>query len=129
MTMQMTETEATSALIRHFDEVAFNAHDVDAIMADMTDDTVFECLGPAEVSGRWEGQEAVRAVFEAILGEFPNSHFETDDIVAAGNRCAYAWTMTWTQADGSTGTAHGVDLYTVRDGKIAYKKTYLPPFE
>ena len=43
MTIQMTETEATLALIRHFDEVALNAHDLDATMADMTDDTVFEC--------------------------------------------------------------------------------------
>lgn len=71
MTMQVTQAEATMALIRHFDEVAFNAHDLDAIMGDMTEDTVFECLGPAAFSGRWEGQTAVRAVFEAILGEFP----------------------------------------------------------
>ena len=70
----------------------------------------------------------MRAVFEAILGEFPNCHFETDDIFAADYRCSYSWTMTWTQADGSTGVARGTDQYTVRDGKIAYKKTYLPPF-
>ncbi len=129
MTMQMTETETTLALIRHFDEVAFNAHDVDAIMTDMTDDTVFECIGPAGISGRWEGQEAVRAVWVEILAEFPECHFETDDIFACGNRCSYSWTMSWTKADGSKGSAPGTDQYTVRDGKIAYKKTYLPPFE
>ncbi len=128
MAVQMTETEATLALIRHFDEVAFNAHDLDAIMGDMTDDTVFELVGPPELSGRWEGQEAVRAVFAAVFEGFPEAHFHTDDMFAGGNRCSYSWTMTWTKADGSKGSAPGTDQYTVRNGKIAYKKTYIPPF-
>jgi ketosteroid isomerase-like protein len=127
MTMQVTQTEATLALIRHFNEGGFNTHDLDAVMGDMTEDTVFEVLGPAAFSGRWEGQAAVRAVFEAILGEFPAAHFETEDIFACEDRCSYSWIMSWANADGSTGAARGNDQYTVRGGKIAYKKTYLPP--
>jgi ketosteroid isomerase-like protein len=129
MTTQMTETEATLDLIHRFDGVGFNTHDVDAIMADMTEDAVFECFGPAEYRGRWEGQDAVRAVWEGLFAAVPDCHFETDDIFAAGNRCSYSWTMTWTNPDGSQGSAKGSDVYTVRDGKVAIKTSYIPPME
>jgi ketosteroid isomerase-like protein len=118
-----TETDATLALVRRFGE-SWNRHDVEAIMADMTDDAVYENLGPPESSGCWEGQAAVRAEVEAIFDQFPDCRFDTDDIFAAGNRCSYSWTLHWTEADGSEGAAQGTDVYTVRDGKIAYKKTY-----
>jgi hypothetical protein len=41
---------------------AFGSGDVDAIMARMTDDCVFESTGPAPDGQRHDGQEAVRAV-------------------------------------------------------------------
>ena len=32
--------------------------------------------------------------------------------------------MRWTEADGSEGISHGTDVFTVHDGKVAYKRTY-----
>ena len=127
MDIEMKETETTIALIRHFDEIAFNAHDVDAMMADMTEDAVCETIG-GPYAGRGEGQAAGRALWEALFAAFPDGRLETDDMFACGNRCSYSWTLRWTKDDGTVGEIHGTDIYTVRDGKIAYKKTYLPPF-
>ena len=44
-----TITEATLALITRF-EGGFNTRDIDAMMADMTDDCVFEHVAPEDVS-------------------------------------------------------------------------------
>ena len=117
-------TEATLDLITRF-ENAFNTRDVDAQMADMTEDCVFEHIAPEASSfGRHEGQAAVRAVWESLDTHFPGFQFEIVDIFADGDRCACRWSMTWKQ-DGSDASARGVDIFTVRDGKIAEKLTYV----
>ena len=41
------------------------------------------------------------------------------------NRNACRWVMKWRQPDGSDGYARGVDIFTVPDGKIAEKLTYV----
>ena len=113
-------TETTVELVTRF-ENNFNAYDVDALMADMTDDCVFEHVAPAAVSfGRHQGQAAVRGVWESLIAGFPEYRFDFDDIFAAGDRCACRWTMRWRE-----GTARGVDIFRVRDGKIAEKLTYV----
>jgi len=118
-------TETTVELVTRF-ENTFNTYDVDALMADMTDDCVFEHVAPASVSfGRHEGQAAVRAVWESLQAHFPDYRFEIEDVFAAGDRCACRWSMRWRPSEGGEGTARGVDIFTVRDGKIAEKLTYL----
>jgi ketosteroid isomerase-like protein len=32
--------------------------------------------------------------------------------------------MRWTEADGRDGVSRGTDVFTVRDGKVALKRTY-----
>ena len=123
--MTATATGTTTAqLITRF-ETAFNTRDFDAIMADMTDDCVFEHIAPAEASlGRHEGQAAVRAVWESLEGHFPGYVFELDDVFGAGDRGACRWTATWDLPDGQKGSLRGVDIFTLRDGRIAEKLTY-----
>ena len=124
MTMTTDATETTLVLIRRF-EASFNRHDVDALMADMTDDCVFEIVAPAEKGGgRWEGQAAVRGMWEALEGMFPGYAFTTEDLFACGERAAYRWLLRWELPAGGHGTIRGVDVYTVRDGKVAEKYTY-----
>ena len=113
-------TETAVELVTRF-ENTFNTYDVDALMADMTDDCVFEHVAPAAVSfGRHEGQAAVRAVWESLSEHFPGYKFEIEDIFGTGDRCACRWSMRW-----DNGTGRGVDIFTVRDGKIAEKLTYV----
>jgi ketosteroid isomerase-like protein len=119
-----TTTDATLALVTRF-ENGFNARDFDALMADMTEDCVFEHVAPATASfGRHEGQAAVRAVWESMDTHFPGYTQEIVDIFAAGDRCACRFVIRWQAEDGTAASLKGVDVITVRDGKIAEKLTY-----
>jgi ketosteroid isomerase-like protein len=116
--------ENTVALVTRF-ENGFNTRDVDALMADMTEDCVFEHVAPAAVSfGRHEGQEAVRAVWESMDEHFPGYTQEIVDILALGERACCRYVLRWKDADGGDAALHGVDVITVRGGKIAEKLTY-----
>ena len=125
MTATGTKTETTLAVLTRF-ENGFNARDVDALMADMTEDTVFEHVAPPAVSlGRHEGQAAVRAVWESLDEHFPGFDLQAVDIFAAGDRGACQWTLRWKLPDGGEGFLRGADLFRMRDGKIAEKLTYV----
>ena len=117
------DAEATLAVVQRFID-SVGRHDVDAILADMTHDAVYENFGQDVDSGRHEGQAAVRAAFEAVFAAYPDCRSETDELFAAGDRCCYCWTMRWTEADGRDGVSRGTDVFTVRDGKVALKRTY-----
>ncbi len=120
-----TAAATTIDLITRFEE-NFNTYDVGAIMADMTEDCVFEHVAPTAVSfGRHEGQEAVRAVWASLAEHFPNYHFDVEDVFGVGDRAACRWAMRWDLPEGGRGAARGVDIFTVRDGKIAEKLTYV----
>ena len=118
-----TETEATLTVVRRFVD-SVGRHDVDAILSDMTEDAVYENFGEDVDSGRHEGQAAVRAAFEAVFAAYPDCRSDTDELFASGDRCCYCWTMRWTEDDGSAGVSRGTDVFIVRDGKVASKKTY-----
>jgi ketosteroid isomerase-like protein len=119
-----TPTDTTLALVTRF-ENGFNTRDLDALMADMTEDCVFEHVAPAAGSfGRHEGQDAVRAVWASMDTHFPGYTSDIVDIFAAGDRCACRWIIRWKAEDGTDAVLRGVDIFTVRDGKIAEKLTY-----
>ena len=93
----MAAEEAVMELVRRFEE-GFNTGDVDALMADMTKDAVFEHVAPEGVSvGRHEGQDAVRAVWESMPEHFPGCRFTVEDIFASGDRCLCRFSMTFVQ--------------------------------
>jgi ketosteroid isomerase-like protein len=99
---------------------AFNTHDVKAIMALMTDDCVFESTGPAPDGERYEGQEAVAAVWDDLFRESPTARFDAEEIITVGDRCVVRWRYSF---DG--GHIRGVDVLRVRDGKVAEKFAYV----
>ena len=118
-------TAATLAAVQRFNEV-FNRHDVDGIMALMSDDVVFENTFQAPDGERREGQAAVRAVWEELFRSGPQAVFETEEIFAAGNRCVVRWLYRWAaDAPGRPGHVRGVDLFRVHDGKVAEKLSYV----
>jgi ketosteroid isomerase-like protein len=117
--MMNTPGETTEEIIGRFNE-AFNRHDVDAVMALMTEDVVFENTSPAPDGERYEGQSDVRAFWERFFTESPNARFEAEDIFIAGDRCAVGWRYEW-----GDGHIRGVDLFRVRDGKVAEKLSYV----
>jgi uncharacterized protein (TIGR03086 family) len=104
---------------------AFGSGDVDAIMALMTDDCVFESTGPAPDGGRYEGAAAVRAGWEQLFAGTPDAAFSEEESFVSGDRAVVRWTFTWTNPDGSPGHVRGVDVMRLRDGKIAEKFSYV----
>jgi len=116
----MSEEEvATESVINNFNE-AFNRHDVDAVMAMMTDDCVFESTGPAPDAIRHVGQAAVRRCWVELFEGAPTARFSTEESIFAGNRCVVRWRYDW-----GDGHIRGVDVFRVRDGKVAEKLAYV----
>ena len=50
---------------------ALNSHDLDATMALVTDDIIFESTSPAPDGTRYEGRDAVRQVWGELLATTP----------------------------------------------------------
>ena len=121
---EMTDeaTLATIAAVERFNE-AFNRHDVDAVMAAMTDDCVFESTSPPD-GDRFDGQRAVRTVWEGFFASTPKAHFASEEQFAAGDRCLVRWLYTW-EENGEPRHLRGVDVLKVRDGKLAEKLAYV----
>jgi len=118
-------TDATLETIDRFNE-AFNRHDVDGIMALSTEHVVFEDTCPPPDGERWEGQIAVRAVWEELFRSSPQATFEAEEIFAVGERCVVRWLYRWAaDTPGQPGHVRGVDLFRVRDGKVAEKLAYV----
>jgi ketosteroid isomerase-like protein len=112
-------TEATLATIERFND-AFNRHDVDAVMALMTEDVVFENTSPPPDGERYEGQAAVRAAWEEFFAASPDAHFASEEFFVAGDRAVVRWRYSW-----GDGHIRGVDLFRVREGKVAEKLSYV----
>ena len=98
---------------------AFDAQDVDAIMAAMTPDCVFEDTAPPD-GVRHTGAAAVRAAWEALFAASPDGVFTTEDTIEAGDRVVVRWRYDW-----GDGHVRGVDVFTVRDGLVAEKLAYV----
>ncbi|HKG24479.1 MAG TPA: nuclear transport factor 2 family protein [Thermomicrobiales bacterium] len=122
----MTHSTAndTLATINAFND-ALNRHDVDAVMALTTDDCVFENTWPAPDGERYEGQPAVRAFWERLIAESPSAHFEIEELFASGDRATQRWRYTWVDSQDVPGHIRGVDVFRIRDGKVAEKLAYV----
>ncbi len=106
---------------------AFNAHDLDRIMALFAEDCVLEMPRGAKPWGsRFEGKQSVR---EALAGRFaglPDVHYGNDEhfVDAAANTGMSKWTLTGTTREGKKLEVWGCDFWTFRDGKVIRKDSY-----
>jgi ketosteroid isomerase-like protein len=98
---------------------AWSAHDLDAAVALVTDDCVFDATGPAPEGTRHVGREAVRGAWEPIFAD-ATAHFDAEETFGAGDRVVQLWRYSW---DG--GHVRGVDVFRVRDGRVAEKLSYV----
>ena len=98
---------------------AFDAKDVDAIMAAMTPDCVFEDTAPPDGT-RHVGTEAVRTAWKNLFTTSPDGVFTTEEVIDAGDRVVTRW-----RYDFDGGHVRGVDVFRVRDGLVAEKFSYV----
>ena len=104
---------------------AFGSGDVDAIMALMTEDCVFESTGPAPDGERRAGADDVRAVWEELFVGTPDALFTEEESFVTGDRGVLRWRFTWSNDDGTAGHVRGVDVLRFRDGLVAEKLSYV----
>ncbi len=101
---------------------AWNRHDIDTIMAAMTEDCVFV----TSTGNRIEGQEAVRKVFEHIIDSYTGLTFKNARHAVDGERGLSEWTFSGVDVeDGEKTEIEGCDVFTFREGLIALKNSYM----
>ena len=104
---------------------AFDAHDLDAIMAHVADDVVFDGpRGPEAWGTRFVGKDAVRAAFAARFAGIPDVRYRDDAHFVDGDRGASEWTLSGTTTDGERIEIRGCDLWTLRDGQVVKKDSF-----
>jgi ketosteroid isomerase-like protein len=111
-------------IVRRFND-ALNAADVDAMMALVTEDTVFENTSPAPDGERYSGKMRVRAFWEDFFRSSTSARIETEEIFALGDRCVMLWTYHWEDNNGTAGHIRGVDVYQMKNNLIAAKYSYV----
>jgi len=106
--------------VERFNE-AFNRHDADALAQWLSDDTVFEDTSPAPDGRRIEGKAAVVAHWREWFARNAGARFETENTFAAADHVVVHWIYRKLR-DGKPWHLRGVDVFTVRDGKVAAKR-------
>jgi ketosteroid isomerase-like protein len=86
---------------------------------------LFENTYPPPDGERFQGQAAVRAYFESFFQESPQANFEFGDLFACEQRACVRWTYRWAESDGRPGYVRGVDVFRLKDGKVAEKLSYV----
>lgn len=104
---------------------AFAARDVEAVMALMTDDCVFESTAPAPDGIRHEGAQAVRRAWEELFSTTRDPVFTEEESFVCRDRAVVRWRFDWAEADGSPGHVRGTDVIRFRDGKVSEKLSYV----
>jgi steroid delta-isomerase-like uncharacterized protein len=112
---------------------AWSRHDVDAILALHTDDSVFENHTSGGVA---VGKLEIRKVIESVFATFPDLQFATRRAYFGPSLAVLEWTASATHANpvtrgtqtfAATGNAlswDGMDIMPLRDGLIARKDVY-----
>ena len=111
------------AVVQRFN-AAFNRHDVDALAEWLTDDTAFEDTSPAPDGRRIQGKAEVVAFWRAWFERNQDARFEAEDTIVATDRVVVLWIYRKVR-DGKPWHIRGVDVFTVRDGKVAAKLAYV----
>jgi len=112
------------AVLARFSQ-AFGAGDVDAVMALMTEDCVFEATSPAPDGRRLEGADAVAALWREMFATTPDARFTEEEAFVCEDRGVLRWRFNWTEEGGAPGHVRGVDVLKFRDGKVAEKLSYV----
>jgi ketosteroid isomerase-like protein len=118
-----SQEQATLKAIDNFNE-AFNRHDADALAAFLTDDTVFEDTSPAPDGRRIEGNAAVVEFWRAWFARNSDARFEAEEVIIGGNRAVVPWVY-HKMRHGQLWHLRGVDIFTVREGKVSAKLAYV----
>ena len=94
-------------------------HDLDAAIAMITDDCVFDNTDPAPDGTRCVGKDEIRQAWQPIFDDV-NAHFDAEETFGSGDRVVQLWCYSW-----EGGHVRGVDVFKIREGKVAEKLSYV----
>ncbi len=109
--------------VERFSE-ACNRQDIEAVKSFLTDDCVFENTNPPPDGRRYEGLNSVAGFWAEFFEKNPGATFTVEEVIVAGNRCVVRWVYNKAK-DGNPWHLRGIDLFTIRDGKVAEKLSYV----
>jgi ketosteroid isomerase-like protein len=121
----MATDDAVMDLLRRFGK-AFNRGDIEGILACVTDDFEWRlAAGPEAPNGRVvRGKEAVRKALEERDREFAEMRFSETEVTVSGDKVFGTFRATGKTRDGRAIDRRGLDIYRIRDGRIALKDSY-----
>jgi ketosteroid isomerase-like protein len=122
-TGMQSEEQATREAVEKFNE-AFNRRDADRLAALLTKDTIFEDTSPAPDGRRIEGKAAVTEFWRGWFTRNADARFEAEEVIVSGSKVIVRWVYN-KMRNGQPWRLRGVDIFTVRDGKIAAKLAYV----
>ena len=123
-TTSTSNLESSTRLVLAFND-AFNRHDVTGMMQLMSDDCIFENTTPAPDGTVYSGKTAVTEFWQNFFQDSPQAHIEIEEIFGLGERCIMHWRYTWVDGAGRQGHVRGVDIFSVRNGAIRAKLSYV----
>lgn len=104
---------------------AWNAHDVERAMAMMAEDCLWEVTRGAEPHGTLvSGAAAVRDAVADLFRAIPDIHYRPLRSAFGPDLVVMELQVTGTLADGNRANFNACDVLTMRDGKIAAKRSY-----
>jgi ketosteroid isomerase-like protein len=103
----------------------WNEHDVDGAMVLMTDDCIWEVTRGTDPHGaHFAGPEAVRSAIARLFKTMPDIRYELVHSSFGPDLVVLELLVIGTPADGRTTRFQACDVMTMRDGKVAAKRSY-----
>jgi ketosteroid isomerase-like protein len=118
-----SQEQVTRTTIDRFNE-AFNRYDADGLAAFLTEDTVFEDTSPAPDGRRIEGKVTVVDFWRGWFARNADARFEVEEAIVSGSRATVLWVYR-KMRNPQPWYLRGIDVFTVRDGKVAAKLAYV----
>jgi steroid delta-isomerase-like uncharacterized protein len=109
--VRMSKIESPTRAVLSYKE-AFNNRDVDAILALLSEDCIFE---PAQNGLILKGKAAIKTYLTEFFTKLPDKKLKGIDIFQAGFHVVFRWEL-----DGK----RGVDIFDFREGLISEKLSY-----
>ncbi len=104
---------------------AFNAHDLDAVMAFFADECSLDLpRGPDPWGRRYTGKSAVREGLATRFKGLPDVHYADARHWVSGDKGVSEWLLTGTTPEGVRVQVRGCDHLEFRDGKVIRKDSY-----
>ena len=115
-------TEAVTRAVVGRLHAALNAHDLEEVRNVLAEDCIFESTSPP-VGERHVGRDAVCHAWQEITLPQSPARFDIEELIVTGERATLRWHYHW--GPGPHAHVRGVDILTVREGKISESLAYV----